>query len=75
MPKQYLSEVRQRRSGWCWSTGMSTTRSTRRSGRSAPDATSETETAPGYHGYRNNNRPVQPLNGRSVRLRRGGLHD
>ena len=34
-----------------------------------------TETAPGYHGYRNHNRPVQPLKGRIVRLRRGGLND
>jgi carbonic anhydrase len=30
---------------------------------------------PGYAGYRNNNRPLQPLNGRVVRLRRGGMHD
>ena len=30
---------------------------------------------PYYRGYRNNNRPVQPLHGRVVRLRRRGLHE
>ena len=30
---------------------------------------------PDYDGYPNNNRPLQPLNGRVVRLRRGGMHD
>jgi carbonic anhydrase len=29
---------------------------------------------PNYDGYRNNNRPLQPLNGRIIRLRRGGEH-
>jgi carbonic anhydrase len=29
---------------------------------------------PNYDGYRNNNRPTQPLNGRIIRLRRGGQH-
>lgn len=30
---------------------------------------------PNYNGYPNNNRPVQPLNGRVIRLRRGPRHD
>jgi carbonic anhydrase len=30
---------------------------------------------PNYNGYPNNNRPLQPLNGRVIRLRRGGMHD
>ena len=30
---------------------------------------------PNYNGYPNNNRPLQPLNGRVIKLRRGGLHD
>ena len=30
---------------------------------------------PNYNGYRNNNRPTQPLNGRVIRLRRGARHD
>jgi carbonic anhydrase len=29
---------------------------------------------PSYDGYRNNNRPTQPLNGRVIRLRHGGQH-
>jgi carbonic anhydrase len=29
---------------------------------------------PNYNGYRNNNRPTQPLNGRVIRLRHGGQH-
>jgi carbonic anhydrase len=29
---------------------------------------------PNYNGYRNNNRPLQPLNGRVIRLRHGGNH-
>ena len=29
---------------------------------------------PNYNGYRNNNRPTQPLNGRVVKLRHGGNH-
>jgi carbonic anhydrase len=29
---------------------------------------------PNYNGYRNNNRPTQPLNGRVIRLRHGGNH-
>jgi carbonic anhydrase len=30
---------------------------------------------PFYDGYPNNNRPVHPLNGRVIRLRRGWQHD
>jgi carbonic anhydrase len=30
---------------------------------------------PNYNGYPNNSRPLQPLNGRVIRLRRGGNHD
>ena len=30
---------------------------------------------PNYDGYRNNNRPLQPLNGRVIRLRHAGDHD
>jgi carbonic anhydrase len=29
---------------------------------------------PNCNGYRNNNRPTQPLNGRIIRLRHGGQH-
>ncbi len=29
---------------------------------------------PNYNGYPNNNRPLQPLNGRIIKLRRGRKH-